>query len=217
MLKDRIEYKIILIGDQSIEKTLFFKKLTTGILKEKNISTVGIDRRTITLYLDFEENKKTVEKIFDISLVDTAGEERFKCLTKYYYKESDGILMFYDVTNRYSFNEVDIWLESIFETLGKNEKSKKCIFLIGTKIDLIGIDGHYRCIEEEEAKKFCEEKNIIWGGEISIKNFTPQELREKLEEYVKKLYLKIGETKKPKEQIIKKISEKKVKKKCLIM
>ena len=84
-------------------------------------------------------------------------------------------------------------------------------FLIGNKIDLIGIDCYCRCIEEEEAKKFCEEKNIIWGGEISVKNFTREELREKLEEYVKKLYLKIGETKKPKEQIIKKYQRKKLK------
>ena len=90
-------------------------------------------------------------------------------------------------------------------------------FLIGNKIDLIGIDCYCRCIEEEEAKKFCEEKNIIWGGEISVKCFTPEELGEKLEEYVKKMYLKIGETKKPKEKVIKKEAMKKIKKKCLIM
>ena len=81
-------------------------------------------------------------------------------------------------------------------------------FLIGNKIDLIGIDWHCRCIEEEEAKKFCEEKNIIWGGEISVKNFTLEELREKLEEYIKKMYLKIGETKKPKENYKKRSHEK---------
>ena len=128
MLKDRIEYKIILIGDQSIEKTLFFKKLTTRIYIEKNISTIGIDRRTITLYLDFEENKNTKKKKFDIFLVDTAGQERFRAITKIYFKGCDGILIFYDVTNRESFDNVDSWLESIFESLDENERSKYCIF-----------------------------------------------------------------------------------------
>ena len=128
MLNDIIEYKIILIGDSLSEKTLFFKKLTGNINEEKNISTIGIDRRTITLYLDFEENKNTKKKKFDIFLVDTAGQERFRAITKIYFKGCDGILIFYDVTNRESFDNVDSWLESIFESLDENERSKYCIF-----------------------------------------------------------------------------------------
>ena len=41
-----ITYKIILIGDSSVGKTCLFKKLTSGTYSDKNISTIGVDRKT---------------------------------------------------------------------------------------------------------------------------------------------------------------------------
>ena len=57
-----IEYKFILLGDTSVGKTCLFRKITIGIFMEKNVSTVGIDKRTIRVSCDFEENGKTVTK-----------------------------------------------------------------------------------------------------------------------------------------------------------
>ena len=45
---EKISYKIILIGNVQVGKTLFFKRLAKGIFAEKNISTIGIDRAKIT-------------------------------------------------------------------------------------------------------------------------------------------------------------------------
>ena len=46
---EAITYKIILIGDSSVGKTCLFRKLTTGKYSEKNISTIGIDRKSFSL------------------------------------------------------------------------------------------------------------------------------------------------------------------------
>ena len=51
------EYNLILLGDSSVGKTCLFKKLTTGIFKEKNVSTIGMDRKTFELKCDIEENE----------------------------------------------------------------------------------------------------------------------------------------------------------------
>ena len=61
----------------------------------------------------------------------------------------------------------------------------------------------------------CEENNIIWGGEISVKTFTEVQLKEKLKDYVKQIYLKIG-SKKASNPVLK-MSKMKKKNKCIII
>ena len=212
MSEQKIEYKVILIGNSAVGKTSLFKKITTGQFSEKNISTIGMDKKTLEVEIE-SNGKKPVE----ISLVDTAGQERFRAITKNYFKESDGILLLYDVTNTESFKNVEIWIESIHESLGNHKDSKYVIFLIGNKIDLIGVDGKERMVTEEEAKSICQEKNLVWGGECSVKNIEFSELQEKFKNYVKVIYDKVGE-KIVTTQVVKKMDNYKKKKKkfCIL-
>ena len=189
MSDQKIEYKVILIGNSEVGKTSLFKKITTGQFSEKNISTIGMDKKTLPVEIEINNIKKNV----DISLVDTAGEERFRSITKNYFKESDGILLLYDVTNRDSFKNVENWIESINEMLGSHKDSKYVIFLIGNKIDLIGLEGKERMVTEEEAQNICKEKCLVWGGECSVKNIEFEDLKEKFKNYVKSIYDKVGE------------------------
>ena len=212
MSEQKIEYKVILIGNSAVGKTSLFKKLTTGQFSEKNISTIGMDKKTLEVEIE-SNGKKPVE----ISLVDTAGQERFRAITKNYFKESDGVLLLYDVTNIESFKNVEIWIESIHESLGNHKDSKYVIFLIGNKIDLIGVDGKERMVTEEEAKNICQEKDLVWGGECSVKNIEFSELQEKFQNYVKVIYDKVGE-KIVTTQVVKKMDNYKKKKKrfCIL-
>ena len=210
--KDKIEYKLILLGNTAVGKTSLFKKITTGQFFSKNISTIGMDRKTITIEEEVQEKNEMIKKSFEISLVDTAGQERFKAITKTYYKDSDGILLMYDVTNKESFLNVKIWIDSIFETLGNNVNSKYVIFLIGNKIDLIGVEDRKREVTEEEAKQKCNENNITWGGECSAKINTDIELLDLIKACVKEVYKKVG-AKVVNKQVVKKIAERKPKKK----
>ena len=202
---EKIEYKLILLGNTAVGKTSLFKKITTGEFYEKNISTIGMDRRSIDLEIEVEEKGVSVKKSFEISLVDTAGQERFKAITKSFYKGSDGILLIYDVTNQESFNNVNNWINSIYDTLGKQENSKYVIFLIGNKIDLVGVDGKERVIVEEFAKKKCIDNKLEWGGECSAKIFSDTQLIDLIKNYVKVIYKKIG-SKIIKQQVVKQIA-----------
>ena len=190
--KEKIEYKIILLGNSAVGKTSLFKKIITGEFSEKNISTIGMDRRTMQLEVDINDNGTTSTKSFEISLVDTAGQERFRAITKTYFNGADCILLIYDVTNQESFFNVKSWIESIHESIGNHENSKYVIVLIGNKIDLIGVDGKERCVDEEEAKKKCDEYKLEWGGECSAKTFTDIQLKDLIKDYVKHIYKKVG-------------------------
>ena len=76
-------------------------KLFTDEFNEKNISTIGIEIKTFDLNLDvYNKEGKTENKKFYISLIDTAGQERYKSITTTYFKGTDGIFLIYDITNR---------------------------------------------------------------------------------------------------------------------
>ena len=193
MSDSSIDYKVVLIGNSGVGKTSLFKKITTGQFSEKNISTIGMDKKTLNLEIEVNQDNQIVKKEVNVSLVDTAGEERFRSITKNYFKESDGILLLYDVTNKESFKNVETWIKSIHESLGNHRNSKYIIILIGNKIDLIGVDGKEREVSTEEGENTCKEKDLVWGGECSVKNIEFDELEKKFQGYVKLIYDKVGE------------------------
>ena len=189
------EYKIILIGSSAVGKTSIFKKISSGTFTDRNISTIGIDKRTLNfkgIEVEIEGKKHTEE--FNIILYDTAGQERYRSVTKNYYQGSDIVFILYDITERKTFDEVESWLESISETLSSWKTAKYSIILFGNKLDVATSKEELRKVEEEEADKLCEDKSIKWGQEISVKEFSVEQLNELLinawKEHVKKFGLK---------------------------
>ena len=191
-MSEPIDYNIILIGNSAVGKTSLFKKIVTGSFSEKNISTIGMDKKSLTLDAEVDDKGQKVTKSFNISLIDTAGEERFKSITKTYFKGADCVLLIYDVTNRESYDNVSMWIDSIHESIGNHETSKYIIVLIGNKIDLIGVEGKTRAVEENEAIKKCQEGKLNWGGECSAKTFSDVELKNLIRGYIVKIYEKVG-------------------------
>ena len=207
-----IEYRLILLGDTAVGKTCLFKKLTFGVFKDKNVSTIGIDRRTFKVKCDFEEKDGTTNsKIVQINLTDTAGQERYKSLTKSYYKSSDAAIILYDITDKQSFINIDNWIQSINASTSQIDKSTYTIFLMGTKLDLVDSGIKERQVEEDEAQAKCEENNIEWGGECSNKDFTEDQFKEIFAGFVKIIHKKMGN--KPKQQESVKLANFKKKKK----
>ena len=157
-----IEYKVIMLGKEGSGKTSFFKKLTTGIFPEKTISTIRLERKIISQKLEINNKGKIQERNFIIKLYDTLGQERFGTLTNSYYKGSDGILLVYDITNRESFDSIQMWIDTVKSEL--IDFKTYVIVLIGNKSDLIEEDQNLRTVTEDEAKELCDENEIFWGG-----------------------------------------------------
>jgi len=187
-----VEYKFILLGDTSVGKTCLFKKITSGLFLSKNVSTVGIDRKTISYEQEFEEEGKKVLKNININIIDTAGEERYRAITKTYYKGSNGIILIYDITNRKSFEHIKEWIDSIKSSLDSSNEKKYTIFLLGTKLDLVNKNEKLREVTTEEAQKKCEDYQIKWGGECSNKDYTKEQYEELFKDFCKIVYDKIG-------------------------
>ena len=185
-----VEYKIILLGDLGSGKTSFFKKINIDIFINANYRTILLNEKRLNLKLEINKNETIESKDFKMNLHDTGGQEKYLAISSLYYKGVNGVLLIYDITNRASFDSLQIWKDSIKEHCG--EFDKYAFVLIGNKLDLIEENNQKRAVTEEEAQEFCNKNEILWGGEISIKNIKGNEFKELFEEYIKKIYEKVG-------------------------
>jgi Ras-related protein Rab-1A len=145
-------YKIILIGDSSVGKTNFLTQYVNERFTEEYNSTVGIEFKDKIIYIN---NKKKIR----LQIWDTSGQERFKSLTKNYFRGCYAALFIYDVTNKNSFDNIKNWLELYNEISDKNSEK----ILIGNKIDLKNI-----AVQAEVAKEFAKNNHLKFF-EISVK------------------------------------------------
>eukprot|EP00766_Chilomastix_caulleryi_P001365 gnl/Chilomastix_caulleri/2338.p1 GENE.gnl/Chilomastix_caulleri/2338~~gnl/Chilomastix_caulleri/2338.p1 ORF type:complete len:146 (+),score=46.83 gnl/Chilomastix_caulleri/2338:59-496(+) len=82
-----------------------------------------------------------------LKIWDTAGQERFKNICKNYYRNANGILVVFDLSNPVSFENVKKWLtEIVANTDGANVVK----ILVGNKSDLSS------AVSEEEALEYAK-------------------------------------------------------------
>ena len=109
------------------------------------MSTIGLDYRFKKMTLENQE-------VATVQIWDTAGQDRFRAITKNYYKGAHGILLIYDVTNQKSFDNVKNWVGQIRE----NASEKAIIYIVGNKVD----DTAHRVVSKEQGEETAKEFNL---------------------------------------------------------
>ena len=185
-----IEYKFILLGDSSVGKSSIFKRLLGNSFSKNQISTLGTEKAILN-FDDLEIDKNTRQN-FKIVLFDTAGQERYRAITKSYFRDSQGIVLIYSIVDEESFKHIEAWLDSIKDSLSDWKRSGYIVMLLGNKLDIAEENKEQRMILKEEAEKICSEQGIYWGGECSAKTFDQNKFKEIFENFMKQIYLKLG-------------------------
>ena len=185
-----IEYKFILLGDSSVGKSSIFKRLLGNSFSKNQISTLGTEK--VILNFDDLEIDKNTRQNFKIVLFDTAGQERYRAITKSYFRDSQGIVLIYSIVDEESFKHIEAWLDSIKDSLSDWKRSGYIVMLLGNKLDIAEENKEQRMILKEEAEKICSEQGIYWGGECSAKTFDENKFKEIFEKFMKQIYLKLG-------------------------
>ena len=161
----RKKFNVTLLGESDVGKTrmtnTYFGKLSEN---DNIISTIGIES-TI--------DKATFDGIqYKFKIYDTAGQERYKSISKQAIKINDGFLLVFSVDNRKSFELIDDWLKSIIQEV---DIKKKIIFLVGNKIDL-----NNREVTNEEAVSYASFKNIKYFETSALTGFGIKEVFKQL-------------------------------------
>ena len=117
---------IIVLGDGAVGKTSLLKMYAEGKFQESHMATLGLD------YVQKNFTPPKADQELVIKIWDTAGQERFRTLTHAFYKQANGVVVAFDVTNEESFKNVRKWMESIYEHADQNI----CKVMVGNKIDL---------------------------------------------------------------------------------
>ena len=138
--------KIIFIGNSNVGKTSIINRYI------KN----QFDATHPTISVAFEKKKLKIDPFTeaDLNIWDTAGQEKYRSITKNYLRDSNGIVIVFDLTNESSFNDVDSWLQVIDSVVNDSKVAK---ILIGNKSDL-----SEPIISYEMASKYAEEHNLIF-------------------------------------------------------
>ena len=176
-MTDDCVYKILLLGDSTVGKTCFLLRYCDKRFQEAHLSTIGLDYRLKSMTL---KNGKNIK----LQIWDTAGQDRFRAITKNYYKGANGIILIYDVTNLQSYENVKNWISQIKEEANPNV----LIYLAGNKIDVGEED---RVVKTEEGQKIANEFNLPFY-ETSAKNgVNVNEIFEDILEKIDEVYSKI--------------------------
>ena len=138
-------FKVLLLGDSTVGKTCFLMRFTENTFQEIHMSTIGLDYRFKKMTLENQE-------VATVQIWDTAGQDRFRAITKNYYKGAHGILLIYDVTNQKSFDNVKNWVGQIRE----NASEKAIIYIVGNKVD----DTAHRVVSKEQGEETAKEFNL---------------------------------------------------------
>lgn len=162
-------YKILLLGDSTVGKTCFLLRFTDDTFVDLHMTTIGLDYRLKTMILDNQQ-------IVKVQLWDTAGQDKFRAITRNYYKGARGIILIYDITNIKSYENIKKWINEIKEEISE----EVTIVLIGNKIDNEG----QRKISKEQGEKLASDYNVAFF-ETSAK--TGQGINESVLYLVKKI------------------------------
>tara|TARA_B110000285_G_C14757451_1_gene438041 strand:+ start:74 stop:409 length:336 start_codon:yes stop_codon:yes gene_type:complete len=107
MRKDNYDhfFKMVLLGDSSVGKSCLLVRFADDEFNQNYVSTIGVDFR----FRSLQHNNKKIK----LQIWDTAGQERYRTITSAYYKNSDGIILVFDLFKKESFDNLDNWLKEV--------------------------------------------------------------------------------------------------------
>ena len=184
--------KVILVGETGTGKTSLIntatgKKFTEG----EEISSIKCSYVQLTKIIEDRE--------YAIDLWDTIGQEKFRSLTKVFFKNSDIVIFVFDITTKETFTELEYWFKTINDELGDGPIKG----LAANKQDLF----EKQEVDDNTIQIYARKKGLKFKFTTAT---NPTNFNKLLEELLND-FLKNGTSEKRKKIIGKKLTKKKVK------
>ena len=167
---------ILTLGETQVGKTSLILRFIDRVFYYDTKTTIGVDFKVKRINL---LNKNVLVKIWD-----SAGQERFKTVTRQYYKNAEGVMLIYDVTSQKSFSMIEEWFKSIIE----NKRKGAEVILIGNKKDMVN-----RVISAEQGESLAKKFEIKYYETSALSGENVDQVFEELAENILKIKLNTEE------------------------
>jgi len=143
---DSSPIKVVFCGDSSTGKTSVLLNYINGSAPKSTKPTIAA--------AFFTREVKIHERLFDLVLWDTAGQETYRGLAPMYYRGSALAFLLFDVTSRKTFENLGDWIQSIRSEAG----DKTIISIVGNKIDIEDL----REIDTFQAQDYATNEHCLY-------------------------------------------------------
>lgn len=135
-------FKVLVVGESSVGKTSFIHRYVNGTFQDNYKATIGVQFYTKEIHWNDEFNVR-------LQIWDLAGQEKLGTQTRIFFKETDGMICLYDVTDEASKAQVAHWKKHVDDHVYKqycidgNPKNREDrnyhppSLMLANKIDLI--------------------------------------------------------------------------------
>ena len=142
--------KVVLLGDSGVGKTCLITRYISETFEQNTASTNGAS------YASKNVNYDKLKKTITLDIWDTAGQEKYKALTKFFYKDAAIAILVYDITQKQSFESIkSYWYEQVKE----NGEKTVVLGIVGNKSDLYEQEE----VPENEARQFAQSIGAIFA------------------------------------------------------
>ena len=148
--------KIVIMGNCKVGKTSLLRQYSYTYNGHR-LSWNNNYNATIGTVFFVKKLKLNNQKV-QLVIWDTSGNNKFHSISLPLYKNSDIIIIMYDITYSSSFLDIPYWLENI----KRNSSNEPIIALIGNKIDSLN-----RVISFEEGQEFADD-NGLYFDEVTV-------------------------------------------------
>ena len=149
--------KVVLVGESGVGKTSIISRFITDSFDSEVLSSSSAQFISKTIKLSEPENTTIKFKLFD-----TAGQEKFRAITKIFYKDAQVIVFVYEITTISTFEAIkDYWYKE-----SSDNSTAEIFFVVGNKSDLYENEQ----VSDEEGKKFADEIHAIFKITSALSN-----------------------------------------------
>ena len=143
-------FKITLVGEAGVGKTCILSRFVINEFDQNEVSTFNPTYNSKEL--EYEDLDNAAIR-FDIW--DTTGQEKYRSLSKIFYRDSRATIMVYDSTDRKSFEEIkNYW----YSQIKQNSIDNVVLAIAANKSDLYEKEE----VKPNEGKEFAKEIGAIF-------------------------------------------------------
>ena len=160
-----LDIKMILLGNSGVGKTSIIGRYVDNSFSNDELSSSSMTYVQKKVKIDNQE--------IDLSIWDTVGQEKYRSLTKLFFKDTKIVILVYAINKADSFDGLEYWLNLYKESIG----DEAILGVVGNKSDLF-LEQE---VDEEKGRNYAESNGAFFSL-ISAK-----ENKIQLDEYINKL------------------------------